>query len=224
MSKSVLMVVTSFWKYSETRKTGLWFEEFAVPFKKFVEAGAKITVASIQGGDAPIDPESAPSTPEAQAANAGALEALKNTQKLSALANRDSFDAVFVPGGHGTMWDFPDDKDLIDLMASYYEKGKVIGIVCHGPACLVGVKLKNGEPLVKGKRVTSFTNSEEAVVKATKNLDVPFLLEDRLKELGAIFVSQKNWADNLVVDGRLITGQNPQSSASTAGAVLAALK
>ncbi|GMA51246.1 hypothetical protein GCM10025857_26030 [Alicyclobacillus contaminans] len=216
--KAVLMVVTSADKIDDTLRTGLWLSEFAEPYTEFVAQGYRVTVASIKGGSAPIDPRSLDNETEKRWPDAIAV--LKDTVPITQVRAED-FDAIFLPGGHGTMFDLPTNPELQSLIRQFAETGKVIAAVCHGPAGLVGVTLTNGEPLVKGKRVTSFTNDEERAVQLDDK--VPFLLEDRLRELGAAFIGQPLWSDHVVQDGNLITGQNPQSGISTAKAVIKAL-
>lgn len=217
MGKSVLIITTSHDQITPEKKTGVWFEEFAVPYERFVAAGYDVTVASIQGGNVPIDPASQPK-PEDQAKHESSLKALTSTTKLSTITDRTKFDAVFLPGGHGTMWDLPNDPDVISIVGSFLDGGKVVGSVCHGPACFVNAKLANGDSVVKDKNVTGFSNTEEKGL----SLDtvVPFMLEDKLKELGATFSCKKPWADHVVVDGKLVTGQNPASSAGVAEAMI----
>ena len=217
-NKTVLMVVTSADKIDDTLQTGLWLSEFAEPYTEFVASGYSVTVASIKGGSAPIDPRSLDDENQKQWADAIAL--LKNTVPITNV-QADGFDAVFLPGGHGTMFDLPSNTTLQTLIRQFAEAGKVVAAVCHGPAGLVGVTMTNGQPLVKGKRVTGFTNEEERAVKLDDK--VPFLLEDRLRELGADFIAKPLWSDHVERDGNLITGQNPQSGISTAKAVIEAL-
>lgn len=216
-SKSVLMIVTSHGAIDAGHPTGLWFEEFAAPYALFRSRGYAITVASPKGGEAPIDPRSLEDyrpTPDNEAARA----ALRNTRALDAGVRAAQFDAVFFPGGHGTMFDLPDNAEVQRLVSEFAQEDKVLASVCHGPACLVGARLRDGTALVKGRRVTAFTDAEERAVELDRRM--PFLLESRLRELGAQFVPAENWKDNVVVDGRLVTGQNPQSSASAARAVI----
>jgi putative intracellular protease/amidase len=211
------MVVTSHAVIPASGKpTGLWFEEFATPYLVFRDAGIAVTVASPTGGAAPIDPRSL-SVPDAAQS---AYTALQATQPLAQL-NPDDYDAIFLPGGHGTMFDFPENVDLQRLLCGFAEANKVVAAVCHGPAGLVGAISANGTPLVAGKTVTSFTNAEEDAAQLSQ--EMPFLLETRLRELGANFVAQENWKDHVEEDGNLITGQNPQSSARIAQAVVNAL-
>ncbi|MEW8624623.1 MAG: type 1 glutamine amidotransferase domain-containing protein [Candidatus Thiodiazotropha sp.] len=216
---SILIIVTSFSEITPGEPTGLWLEEFAVPYLEFSDRGYRISVASIQGGRSPIDPRSNP-TPEQQKTWSKAIQALQNTVTLASI-NPAHFDAVFIPGGHGTMFDFPKNEDLHKALRHFAHQDKIIAAMCHGPASLVGVRLENGTPLVAGRTITSFTNEEESAAGYTQKM--PFLLESRLRELGAIFVEKANWSDHVQVDGNLITGQNPQSSKSTALAVIDAL-
>ncbi|QBQ55028.1 type 1 glutamine amidotransferase domain-containing protein [Nitrosococcus wardiae] len=215
--KSILMVVTSHDAIDRKHPTGLWFEEFSVPYTLFRNQGYAITVASPKGGDAPIDPRSLEEY-EATVANEAARTALKGTRRLDSSLQTADFDALFFCGGHGTMFDLPDNADVQRWVAEFVRADKVLASVCHGPACLVGASLRDGTPVVKGRRVTSFTDQEERAVALDRHM--PFLLESRLRELGAEFVPAANWQDNVVVDGNLITGQNPQSSASAARAVI----
>lgn len=215
--KAILMLVTSHDAIDAGHPTGLWFEEFAVPYALFRRQGYAVTVASPQGGDAPIDPRSLEAT-EDTPDNAAARAALVGTRRLDATLRAADFDAVFFPGGHGTMFDLPDHPEVRRLVSEFAQADKVLASVCHGPACLVGALLRDGTPLVRGRRVTAFTDAEERAVELDRHM--PFLLESRLRELGARFVPADNWQDNVVVDGRLVTGQNPQSSASAARAVI----
>lgn len=216
-ARSILVVVTSHSTIDAGHPTGLWFEEFAVPYGLFRDQGYAVTVASPRGGEAPIDPRSLEgyqATPQNEAARA----ALRETRRVDANLRADAFDAIFFPGGHGTMFDLPDNPEIRRLVSEFAQADKVLASVCHGPACLVGAMLRDGTPLVKGRRVTAFTDDEERAVELDRLM--PFLLETRLRELGAEFVPAANWQDNVVVDGRLVTGQNPQSSASAARAVI----
>ena len=216
------MVLTSHDQLGSTgRKTGFWLEEFAAPYFVFRDAGVQLTLASPKGGQPPIDPKS--DLPENQTPamarfkkDAAAQKDLANTVRLADV-RAEYFDTVFYPGGHGPMWDLAESPVSIALIESFYNSGKLVAFVCHAPGVLRHVTYK-GEPLVKGKRVTGFTNEEEAEVQLTKV--VPFLVEDELKRLGAIFEKVPNWQPFNVVDGRLITGQNPPSSTSTAQALL----
>ncbi len=216
--KTILIIVTSHDQIDAEHPTGLWFEEFAVPYQLFRETGYVVTVASLKGGQTPIDPRSVPNAEQAEA-QAEALQALKETQPLSSV-NSEDYDAVFFPGGHGTMYDLP-SPEVGRIVSQFAEAQKVVAAVCHGPAALVEAKRSDGMPLVQGHKVTGFTNAEEEAVELDKLM--PFLLESRLRELGAEFVAASNWSDHVVVDGNLITGQNPQSSGSTAQAVIEVL-
>jgi len=219
VAKKVLMVVTSADKMTDGHPTGLWLSEFAEPYTEFQQAGYEVTVASPRGGQAPIDERSVQNGELNQWPEA--VEVLKRTVPLSQVSASD-FDAIFLPGGHGTMFDFPNSAELQALIRAFAESGKVVAAVCHGPAGLVNVRLSNGDPLVKGKRVTAFTDEEERAVKLDDK--VPFMLETRLRELGAQFVAQPMWSDHVEQDGNLITGQNPQSGISAAKAVIQALE
>lgn len=219
--KSVLMLVTSHAVIDAGHPTGLWFEEFAAPYTLFRRQGYAVTVASPQGGDTPIDPRSLEdyqATPD----NAAARAALTGTRRLDASLRAADYNAVFFPGGHGTMFDLPDNPEVQRLVAEFVQADKVLASVCHGPACLVGALLRDGTPVVKGRKLTAFTDDEERAVELDRHM--PFLLETRLRELGAVFVPAANWQDNVVVDGKLVTGQNPQSSASAAWAVIELLE
>jgi putative intracellular protease/amidase len=218
MTKRVLMVVTNHTTITDDHKTGLWLEEFAVPYLIFKAKGYAVKVASIQGGDVPLDPRS---IKEKDPAWAEAETALKNTARLSK-DDATGFDAIFLPGGHGTMFDFPDNETLQYVLQQFAEDGRIIGAVCHGPSGLVNVTYKDGTPLVKGKTVTSFTDEEEKEVQLDQYM--PFLLESTLRLRGANFVRGEKWTDFSVRDGNLITGQNPQSSRSTAEKVVEALE
>ncbi|MBO8140848.1 MAG: type 1 glutamine amidotransferase domain-containing protein [Firmicutes bacterium] len=219
MKPHVLMVVTSHGEMGPGKQTGVWLSEFAEAYELFREEGFRITVASPRGGSVPIDPRSL--TGETRDKWPAALEALRQTVPIDEVDGSD-VDALFLPGGHGTMFDFPENAALQALLRSLAERGQVIGAVCHGPAGLAGVTLSDGRPLVAGRKVTGFTNEEER----STGLDslMPFLLESRLRELGAEFVVAPKWADHVEVDGNLITGQNPQSTVSAARAVISALK
>lgn len=215
----ILMVVTSHDKIDEQHRTGLWLEEFAVPYLEFRKAGYEVTVASTKGGATPIDPNSKPS-PEQEQAWVEARQVLQNTLPL-AQVDAAPYDAIFLPGGHGTMFDLPDNATLQQILSSYQQEGKIIAAVCHGPAGFVNVRRRDGQPLVAGRRITAFTDAEEREVKLDRA--VPFLLESKLREEGAEMIVAPNWADHTEEDGNLITGQNPQSSGSAARAVIRAL-
>jgi len=218
----ILMVLTSHDQLGNTgRKTGVWLEEFASPYFVFRDAGVQLTLASPKGGQPPIDPKS--DFPDNQAPSqarfkkdAAAQKAFSQTVKLADMKSAD-FDTVFYPGGHGPMWDLAESADSIALIESFYNSGKPVALVCHSPGALRHVTYM-GAPLVKGKHVSGFTNGEEEEMKLTHV--VPFLVEDELMRLGAIFEKVANWQPLSVVDGRLITGQNPASSTGTAQALL----
>ena len=223
----ILFVLTSHDKLGDTgKKTGFWIEEFANPYYTLLDKGADITLATPQGGVAPIDPSS--DTPDARTKDterfkedAIAQEKIKNTKVLAEI-NPNDYDAVFYPGGHGPLWDLATDKNSITLIETFNKQHKPIAFVCHAPAALKGVKDENGSPLVKGKKVTGFTNSEEAAVQLTNV--VPFLVEDMLIENGGIYSKGDDWAAYAVEEGNLITGQNPASSELVAEKLLALLK
>ncbi|OWV73814.1 dimethylallyltransferase [Rhizobium sp. R339] len=225
MSK-ILMVLTSHDRLGYTgRKTGFWLEEFAAPYYVFKDAGAQITVASPKGGQPPIDPKSdepGNQTPamERFKRDRDAQSVLAATVRLDTVDAKD-FDTVFYSGGHGPMWDLVEDRKSISLIEDFYNAGKPVAAVCHAPAVFHHVT-HNGQPLVKGKRVTGFANSEEEAVQLTKV--VPFLVEDDLKALGGRYEKAEDWASFSIVDGRLITGQNPASSTAAAQSLLRLLE
>jgi putative intracellular protease/amidase len=218
----ILMVLTSHDQLGNTgRKTGFWLEEFAAPYFVFRDAGAQITLASPKGGQPPIDPKS--DLPENQTDamtrfknDQAAQTALSQTVKLADMKSED-FDTIFYVGGHGPMWDLVDNPDSIALIESFYNSGKPVAAVCHSPAVFHRVTYK-GEPLVKGKRVTGFTNGEEEAVKLTQV--VPFLVEDELKRVGGLYEKAPDWQPFAITDSRVITGQNPASSTVAAQALL----
>lgn len=215
MAKKVLIVVTNHTEIHEGKRTGIWFSEFAEAYLEFSKKGYEVTVASPLGGEAPVDPGSL---------NENTLQELldtekhlRNTVKLAEVSDK-GFDAIFLPGGHGTMFDLPHDFKLQELLRNFYESGRIVAAVCHGPAGLVGTVLSNGQPLVAGRRVNAFTDREEA--DTTLASYMPFLLESKLRELGAIFVAAPNWSTHYEIDGNLITGQNPQSTVAVTKAVI----
>jgi len=216
--KNILIIVTNHSQIDAEHQTGLWFEEFAIPYQLFRQQTYTVTVASPKGGQTPIDPRSAP-TGNSAIAYADALQALQFTEPLSSI-NLDGYDAVFFPGGHGTMYDLPSDE-IGKVVSQFLNSQKIVAAVCHGQAALVKAMQSNDTPVVKGRRVTGFTNEEEREVQVDKLM--PFRLESRLKELGAEFEKSSAWSDYVVVDGNLITGQNPKSSGSAAKAVIEAL-
>lgn len=215
----VLFVLTSHDQLGTTgKKTGFWIEEFATPYYYFKDKGIEIVIATPKGGQAPIDPKSNEPGFQTESTkryflDAAAQAALSKTVKLSSV-NHKEFDAIFYPGGHGPMWDLVNDKNSIALIQSFYDQKKPIAFVCHGSAALVNVKNKEGAYLISGKKVTSFCNTEEDAVQLTSV--VPFSLEDKLKERGATYQKGKDWSSFTVVDGLLLTGQNPQSSEEVA--------
>jgi putative intracellular protease/amidase len=223
----ILMVLTSHDKLGNTgKKTGFWLEEFAAPYYVFKDAGAEVVLASPKGGQPPLDPQS--DVPDAQTANtdrfrkdAEATAALASTHKLSEVVD-GKYDAVFYPGGHGPLWDLAEDRDSIRLIEASQAAGIPVGTVCHAPAALRHVKAADGSPLVKGKSVTGFTNTEEAAVGLTDV--VPFLVEDMLKSNGGKDSKKDDWQPYAITDGKLVTGQNPASSETAAEAVLALLQ
>jgi putative intracellular protease/amidase len=223
----ILMVLTSHNQLGNTGKpTGFWLEEFAAPYYVFHDAGLNVTLASPKGGQPPLDPKS--DEPDAQTddtrrfrSDAAAQKLLANTEKLEDI-HADNFDAVFYPGGHGPLWDLAEDPHSIKLIEHFWAAGKPVGAVCHAPGVLRKVAKPDGTPLVKGKRVTGFTNSEEEGVGLTAV--VPFLVEDELKKAGGLFERTNDWGEFAVVDGHLVTGQNPASSAIAAEELLKLLK
>lgn len=222
----VLIVLTSHDELGNTgQKTGFWIEEFAAPYYALADAGAEVTLASPKGGQPPIDPKSA--LPDFQTAatqrfdkDAALQNKLAHTARLNEIA-ADDYDAVFYPGGHGPLWDLANDPNSIALIETFYKQNKPVALVCHAPGVLKKVKASNGEPLVKGKEVTGFSNTEEEAVQLTKV--VPFLVEDELKQLGGIYSKGKDWASYALRDGLLITGQNPASSEEVARILLETL-
>lgn len=216
----ILMVVTSHGQIDKDHPTGLWLEEFAIPYLLFRQAGFEIVVASPLGGGVPIDPRSLPPARTEKEWEVP-LAALRATGFLQDMTGED-FSALFLPGGHGTMFDLPHNKELERVVGEMVADAKIIAAVCHGPAGLVNIKLPDGLPLVADRLLTAFSNEEEAEVELDSLM--PFLLETKLREAGAHFIAAAPWSDHVEVDGNLVTGQNPQSSASTAKAVIDLLK
>lgn len=222
----ILMVLTSHDKLGDTgNKTGFWAEEFAAPYYVFSEAGADITLASPAGGKPPIDPNSESEDAQTEATKRfykdDALQhKLANTHKLADV-KADDYDAVFYPGGHGPMWDLVNDPASIKLIENFWEQGKPVSAVCHAPAALLNAKF-GGKPLIEGRAVTGFTNTEEAGVELTDV--VPFLLEDALQEKGGKYEKSVDWAPFVIQDGMLLTGQNPASSEPVAKALVKVLQ
>jgi putative intracellular protease/amidase len=223
---NVLIVLTSHDKLGDSgRKTGFWLEEFVVPYYHLKDAGVHLTLASPKGGQPPIDPKS--HEPDAQGDatrrfldDQTAQKELAHTAKLSEMKAED-FDAIFYPGGHGPLWDLYSDQDSIALIEAFIASGKPVATVCHAPAVLLKAKAPNHTPLLKGKKVTGFSNDEEAAVGLTKV--VPYLLQDELVAIGANYQKVDNWKPFAIVDGLIITGQNPASSELVAKALLKAL-
>ena len=219
----ILMVLTSHDRLGDTgRKTGFWLEEFAAPYYTFKDASAEIVLASPKGGQPPLDPKS--NEPDFQTdltrrfeADPAAKAQLATTVRLDSVKPED-FDTVFYPGGHGPMWDLAEDQSSIRLLEAMVGAGKPVALVCHAPGALRHVKTADGKPLVQGKKVTGFTNTEEEAVGLTKV--VPFLVEDELKAKGGIFSKTADWQPYVLTDGLLITGQNPASSGPAAKALL----
>ena len=224
---NILMVLTSHDQLGDTEfKTGFWLEEFATPYYIFKDAGVNITLASPKGGQPPLDPKSDEADFQTEATHRfkddkEAQDVLANTHQLSGIS-ADDYDAIFYPGGHGPLWDLSNDSDSIALIENTFSAGKPVAAVCHAPAVLLNTKIADGSPLLKGKSVTGFSNTEEDAVELSQI--VPFLLEDSLKENGATYTKGEDWSSYAVKDGLLITGQNPASSAATANALLGLLQ
>ena len=224
----ILIITTSHASLGDTdNNTGLWLEELTTPYYAFADAGASVAVASIAGGPVPIDPGSQKANGENSTsverflADEKAQQAIAHTSAIDEV-NASKYDAVFLPGGHGTMWDLPQSDRLSQIVSETLEQGRVVSAVCHGPAGLVSAKTAAGEPVVKGRKVAAFTNAEEDAVGLTAT--VPFLLESKLRELGAIFQKANNFKTFVVADNNLITGQNPMSSELVAQEVLNAIE
>lgn len=219
----ILVVLTSHDQLGDTgKKTGFWLEEFAAPYYVFKDAGAELTLASPKGGQPPLDPKS--DEPDAQTPaterfrqDAEARSALASTRKLADV-EEDDYDAVFYPGGHGPLWDLAEDKHSIALIEAFAHAGKPVAAVCHAPGVLRHAKNGDGRPLVEGRHVTGFSNSEEDAVGLSQV--VPFLVQDALKANGGRYAKADNWQSHVEVDRLLITGQNPASSEAVAHAVL----
>jgi putative intracellular protease/amidase len=223
----ILMVLTSHDRLGNTgRKTGFWLEEFAAPYYVFKDAGADVTLASPKGGQPPLDPKSDEADAQTDAtrrfrADGEATAALASTRVLAEVADED-FDAVFYPGGHGPLWDLANDEHSIRLIESTYAAGKPIALVCHAPGVLAKARTRSGAPLVQGKQVTGFSNSEEAA--AGLSAIVPFLVEDALTANGGGYSKADDWAPHVVTDVNLVTGQNPASSEGAARTLLSVLE
>ncbi len=223
----ILIILTSHNQLGETgNKTGFWLEEFATPYYVFKDANAEVTLASPNGGQPPLDPKSDEPDFQTQATkrfkvDIDAQAALANTVKLSDISP-DNYDAVFYPGGHGPLWDLVKNRYSIALIESMYTSGKPVAAVCHAPAVFSHAKTLNGSPLVRGRSVTSFSNAEEDAIQLSKI--VPFMVEDELKARGANYSKARDWQPHTIIDGNLITGQNPASSELVAKAVLKKIK
>ncbi len=218
MSK-ILFVLTSHDRMLDATPTGIWLEEHAVPYTAFTKAGHQVTVASMAGGKVPVDPKSNP-TPAQIVGWRDAIAQLADTPAFDTL-DTEAFDAVYLPGGHGTVFDMPYNRKLHDLLFRFEATNRLIAAVCHAPAVFAGMRREDGTPFIAGRHVAAFTDAEERAVDGTDK--VPFLLETRLKELGAIHHAAADWTPNVYRYGRLITGQNPQSSAAVAAEMLSLL-
>ncbi|WP_369690872.1 type 1 glutamine amidotransferase domain-containing protein [Rossellomorea vietnamensis] len=216
--KKILMVLTNESKIDDEHETGLWLSEFAEPYEEFKNQGFGVDVASLKGGRIPLDPNSLDD--EQVEKWKGVTKELDQTLVLSQL-NVNEYVGIFLPGGHGTMFDLPENPELQQALVHFAENDKAIGSVCHGPAGFVGTKLSNGKWLVEGKSLTAFTNEEEQQT----GLDslMPFLLETKLREQGAQFEKSDAWSNHVITDGKFVTGQNPQSSQAAAEAFLSVL-
>jgi putative intracellular protease/amidase len=220
---NILMILTSHDKLGATgEKTGFWLEEFAAPYYAFLDGGAEVTLASPKGGQPPVDPTSEGEEHQTESterfrSDERAQAHLANTVRLAEV-NAEHFDAVFYPGGHGPLWDLTNNRTSIELIRDFIDAGKPVGAVCHAPAVLTEVKKSDGGYLLAGKRVTGFTNTEESAVGLSEV--VPFLLETRLSQRSGLFRRSDDWASHVEVDGLLVTGQNPASSAPAAKALL----
>jgi len=220
VAKKAIIISTSHDRYpsGSDDQIGVWAEELVAPYYVFTQAGYDVTVASIKGGKIPVDPNSLQGDFKTEDvkkfwADDSKMKLLEESVALESISGKE-YDIVFVPGGHGIVFDGPGNKKLASVLSDAYAAGKVVGSVCHGPAGLVDAVAPDGKPLVSGKRVAGFSNTEEEAVGKTKL--VPFLLEDRLQELGGNYEKKGDWAEFAIKDGRLVTGQNPQSSAKAA--------
>lgn len=211
--KRLLIVLTSAADMgSPEKKTGFWLSELTHPYYAMTDSGLIVDIVSIKGGKAPVDERSLDLSDEQNKRFLDTPELVEAIEQSKPLASIDAaeYGAIVFAGGHGTMWDFPDDEAVQQKATEIYERGGVVAAICHGPAALVNLKLSDGSHLISGKKLTAFTNEEESIVELTEA--VPFLLEDRLRERGAIFSGLPAWSENVVTDGRLVTGQNPQSA------------
>lgn len=219
LDKPLLILVTSSSQMGQGQQTGLWLEEFAVPYKIFRDNNIPLRVASPKGGKIPIDPRSVPNDEQKEQWREAIAE-LQDTRPLEEVWE-DGFAGVFVPGGHGAMFDMPDNPLVAGVLERTWSQGGIVSAVCHGPAALVGARDEQGAPLVQGRKVSCFTNAEENEVGLSEVM--PFLLETRLRELGAEIHNAGQFESQVITDGRLVTGQNPPSSEATAQAVVQAL-
>ncbi|WP_299612730.1 type 1 glutamine amidotransferase domain-containing protein [uncultured Tateyamaria sp.] len=223
---NILMIVTSAAKMDNGEPTGVWLEELTTPYYAFLDAGANVTLTSISGGAIPVDARSVAEDGENDASverylkDKDLIEKVATTPRFTDI-DTGGFDAVFLPGGHGTMFDYPDNPELAAVIEAFDRAGKIVAAVCHGPACFVGVKATDGKPFVEGRTVAGFTDSEEHAVGLQDA--VPFLLETKLKELGANYESAPDFEPFAVRDGTLVTGQNPASAQKTADLALEAV-
>lgn len=220
-TRTVLLALTSHGDLAGLRPTGYYLSEAAHPWRVFVDAGYTVDVVSTAGGEPPVDGVDTSDPVQQAFLDDAEMSAKVRSTPRFADVDASRYDAVFFAGGHGTMWDFPDDPDLATVGRAVYEAGGVVAAVCHGPAALVGITLSDGTPLVQGKEVSAFTNAEEEAAGLTDA--VPFLLQSRLEELGAKHSGAADFEPHVVTDGRLVTGQNPASATGVAQAVLAAL-
>jgi putative intracellular protease/amidase len=224
----ILIVLTSHTAIGDTgRQTGVWFEELTTPYYSFLDAGTEVDIASVAGGKVPLDPHSLneaggnPASVDRFLKDAAAMAKVESSKKITEIS-ADAYDAVFLPGGHGTMWDMPENATLAALLSKAWAGGKVVAAVCHGPAGLIGVKDAEGKPLVAGRRVSAFTNEEEEAAGLTKQ--VPFLLESHIRGLGAHYEKGPAFQPFALRDGKLVTGQNPASSEKVAALTLEAVR
>ena len=221
--KKVLIVLPSHDQLGNTgQKTGFWLEEFTDPYYKFIDSGYEVTIASPRGGKPPVDPKSTQKENQSESTqrfekDKSAQAKLENTLVLSQVSASD-YDTLFLPGGHGPMWDLSSDENMKKIVEDFYSDKKIVSAVCHGPAGLLQATDRNGNSILKGKKITGFTNNEESAVGLTKA--VPFSLENRMKELGGKFEKGQDFKPFIVSDGQLITGQNPKSALPAAEKVV----
>ena len=221
--KKVLVVLPSHDQLGNTgQKTGFWLEEFTDPYYKFIDSGYEVTIASPRGGKPPVDPKSIQKENQSESTqrferDKSAQAKLENTLVLSQVSAND-YDTLFLPGGHGPMWDLSSDENMKKIVEDFYSDKKIVSAVCHGPAGLLQATDRNGNSILKGKKITGFTNNEESAVGLTKT--VPFSLENRMKELGGKFEKGQDFKPFIVSDGQLITGQNPKSALPAAEKVV----